>query len=637
MKNILVVLFFCLSSFYSYSQTLSTTNKKAIKLYEEADMLIKQRKFDEAIANLEQAIKKDPQFVEAYLRLGSSHKLLRNHEPARENFLKAVQLKPDDQALVTAYHIVAEYYFMDGDYDNAINYLNMMLNLKTSDKAGVAAKDLLARAEFGVEAKKNPLPIKPVKLPGVVNRYFFHSFPVLTADKSLLIFTKRDGGSPKDDEDIMISRKTKDGWSAPVSISPFINSKLNEGACTMSADGRILVFSSCYRQDGFGSCDLYISYRSGDQWSKPMNMGPAVNSASWDSEPTLSADGRTVYFTSDRPGGLGAEDIWVSKLNDKDEWEEAVNLGAPINTPGKEVTPFIHANGKTLYFASNYHMGMGNFDIFLSRINDKDIWSEPKNLGYPINSHLNDNTLFITADGSKAYYSIYETSGGTLRSSYLYEFDVPEELREKRKSTYAKGNVYDKETKKPLGASIELIDLESNKTAQKVDSDTQNGEYLVVLTEGKEYGLFVQKDGYLYYSNSFNYTGEKTFDPVSLDIYLQPAKTGSSIVLKNIYFETNSYQLEDKSKTELNKIVKFLKGNSNIKIEFEGHTDDIGSEKANQELSLKRAKSVYDYVQSQGIPANRISYKGYGKTKPVAPNDSEENRQLNRRIEFRIL
>ncbi|WMJ73485.1 OmpA family protein [Cytophagaceae bacterium ABcell3] len=631
-----VLFFLTVFAVSAQERSLSTTNKKAKKLYQKADELIKQRDFDSAIDALKKAVKKDPEFTEAYLRLGSSYKLLRNDKEARKNFLKAVELKPDHKELAAAYQIVGEYYFKDGDYDNALVYLQKMLKHRPSGKGSDAARKMAEQAEFGIEAKKNPLQVNPERLPKIINQFQIHAFPVLTADNQTLVFTKRDGVRPTDDEDIMISHRKDNGWSAPEPISPVINTRQNEGACTMSADGRVLVFASCNRQDSYGSCDLYVSFRSGNQWTKPANMGPAINSSSWDSEPALSADGRKLFFSSDRPGGKGKEDIWVSYLDEDGEWTEAVNLGEPINTSGREVTPFIHAGGNSLYFASDTHPGMGGFDIFVSRLEDEQ-WGEPENIGYPINTHLNDNTIFITADGEKGYYSTYKAEEGKANQSFLYKFDIPEALKEKQKTTYAKGKVSDAVTSDPLGATVELIDLESGKTIQSVSSDPDNGAYMIVLTEGREYGLYVQKNGYLFYSGTFDYNTEETFDPVNLDVGLFPIKAGNATVLKNIYFEVNSYKLEEKSKTELDKIVRFMEGNPDVKIEFGGHTDNTGNEKANQELSLNRAKSVYDYIELKGIDSSRLSYKGYGQSKPVAPNDTEENRRLNRRIEFQVM
>jgi OmpA-OmpF porin, OOP family len=634
--RLLTIFLFLILSFPSFAQYTST-NKKAIKLYQEADLLIKNRQFDPGMAKLHEAIEKDPNFVEAHLKLGSSYYKLGNKDKAKYHFEKASILKPNSKELVGAYFTVGEIYFNDGEYEKAIKYFERVVSVNPIDKKIIeSTARYMEKSHFGIEAKKKPVQFSPQLMSPAINKYFSHSFPVLTADLEVLIFTKRDGTRLDQDEDIVVSKKVNGTWTEPVSISSNINSQFNEGACTMSADGKVLVFVSCNRPDGLGSCDLYISYKEADVWSKPVNIGSNVNSNVWDSEPSISADGKTLYFASERKGGYGMEDIWMSQMDEKGEWSKAINLGNTINTQGREVSPFIHASGNTLYFSSNYHLGLGGFDIFCSRY-DGASWSVPKNLGYPINTYLNDASVFISADNKKGFYSAYEKKDISYNKALLYEFEVPKEIVDENNSTYARGTIYDSETKKKLGAKIELIDLKTNKVIQSVSSDSQNGNYLIVLTEGKEYALYVTKESYLFKSVFFDYTSKKIFDPLALDVFLDPVKVGKTVVLNNIFFATNSYALEDKSKTELDKIINFLILNPKVNIEFGGHTDDVGSDKDNLDLSLKRAKAVYDYVVKSGILVGQIKYRGYGETKPLMPNTSEENRQLNRRIEFKVL
>ncbi len=634
-KNLFLLLFLFFSV-PAFSQTFSTTNKKAIKLYQEADLLLKQRNFDPAIVNLQEAIQKDPNFVEALTKLAGVYKLLGNADKAKQLYIKAAEAKPDSKDLYGLYYNVGEYHFNDGNYETAKKYFEKTQSY-APDKATLEKTDnYLAKCDFAIEAKKHPVPFNPMLMPTDINKYFVQDYPVLTADQQTLIYSIIRTEKRGDDEDIVISYKVNGQWTVPVPISPNINTQFNEGACTLSSDGKTLIFTS-NRPGSLGDCDLFISHRQGNEWSKPQSLGAAVNSSRWDSEPTLSSDGRTLYFSSDRKGGLGQEDIWMSKQNDKGEWSKAVNLGKPVNTPGREVSPFIHSNGTTLYLSSSYFPGMGGFDIFVSHLKPDSSWEEPKNIGYPINTSVNEGTFFITTDSKKGYYSAYEKRDAGYKRALMYEFDVPKELQELNLSTYAKGGVFDEDTKKPVKARVELIDLKTNKILQSVSSDSVNGSYVVVLTHGAEYALYVSAKDYLFKSIFFDYKDPKDFNPLALDVYLSPIKTGHFIVLNNIFFASNSYSLEEKSKTELDKIVQFLKDNPKLKIEFGGHTDDVGSDKDNLTLSEKRAKAVYDYIVSKGIPANRLTYKGYGESKPARPNNSEEHRQLNRRIEFKVL
>lgn len=638
MKRSSIIFFFlfiliCTSASAQYS----TSNKKAIKLYQEAEYLMQARKnYDRVMALLEEALAKDPAFTEAHLKLASVYKLFGKNQQAIAHFEKAAELKPDSKEMAGVYYTLGEFSFNEGDYEKSQKYFEKVIPLATDKKALNNANTYLEKSRFGIEAKKKPLNFSPVMMSATINKFFIHAYPVLTADQETLIFTKRNGPSPEQDEDIYLSKKVNGKWSDPVSISDKINTEFNEGACTMSADGKVLVFTSCNRKDGIGSCDLYISKKEGDNWTVPVNMGAKVNSNVWDSEPSLSADGRKLFFSSERKGGFGMEDIWMSELGVDGEWTAAVNLGKEINTVGREVSPFMHANGTTLYFSSTHHPGLGGFDIFFSMF-DGASWRTPKNLGYPINTQLNDASVFITPDNRKGFYSVYEKKDMKYNKALLYEFEVPKEITDEVMSTFAKGTVYDAETGKKIGAKIELIDLKSNKVIQAVNADAQNGDYLVVLAEGKEYALYAQKEGYLFKSIFFDYEDPENFDPLTLDIYLDPVKAGKSVVLNNIFFATNSFTLEDKSKTELDKIILFLKLNPKMTIELGAHTDDVGSDKDNLDLSLNRAKAVYNYITSKGIDPSKLKYKGYGETKPLVPNTSDSNRQLNRRIEFKVL
>jgi OOP family OmpA-OmpF porin len=631
----LLFCFLCAGSLFS--QGLSSTNKKALLNYQLADNLIQQRKFDDAKSALYAAIDKDPNFVEAYLKLGAIHKLFGEKEKARNSFRKAAELKPDFKPMAGAYYALADYSFIEGQYEDAKKYYDMVLRVKPDDKLLVEQSDRGSKnCDFAIEAKKHPLDFKPIKMSPVINNFYVQAYPILTADQQTMIYYVIRTSERNAKGDIMISKKENGVWTLPVSISDKINTQMDEGAPSMSADGHSLVYAACNRPDAIGGCDIYISYREGDEWSEPINMGREINSNAWDSEPSISADGRTLYFSSERPGGQGRMDIWYSRLIKDGSWSKAQNMGPGINTKGDEVAPFIHANGNTLYYSSNSLPGMGGYDIFRTRKKGNE-WSEPENIGYPLNTSDNEGTVFITVDGTKGYYYIYDRKIMQNPPSTIFEFDVPKEIQEEEKSTYAKGTVYDAVTKKKLSASIELIDLKTNQVKQKVGSDPVNGDYMLVLTEGSEYALNVSKEGYLFASSFFDYKNPTAFNPLALDIYLTPIKAGASVVLNNIFFENNSFELEDKSTTELDKIVSFMILNPSISIELGGHTDDVGSDAANMELSQKRAKSVYDYLINAGVAATKLKYKGYGETKPVVPNTNDENRAKNRRIEFKVL
>lgn len=638
--KIVLVLFVLFNVGCTSAQKYSSSSKKAIKFFEQGSQLIRDRDFDNGQTMLKKSINADPEFVEALLKLGSVKKLFGEEKEAMELYGRACDLKPDDKTMGGAYFTAATMCFQQGEYEKAKKYYERTLKYPPSNLKSVEqAKKQLEICDFAIVAVANPVDFEPKILPRNINISTFQSYPCLTADNKYMIFTMRtpSGQGMAYDENIFISTRNADGkWMRPVSISKNINTKLNEGTSSISADGKTLVFTACNRPESFGKCDLYISYKKGDEWSEAENMGSTVNSADWESEPSLSADGRTLYFNSLRPGGQGSDDIWFTTKNKNGGWNVPKNLGPQVNTPEREVSPFIQADGSTLYFSSTGYPGMGGFDLFRTTLTDTG-WSKPQNLGYPLNTQDNEASMFITADYDKGYYAKYEQLSPTEARSLLYTFDIPEQLKTVKKSSYASGKVFDAVTKTPLDASVELVNLSTGKTVQEVTSDSVNGEYLIILTTGSEYALWVRKSGYLTHSYNFDYSGADSFDPVGLDVFLNPLSEKIAVVLNNVFFETGKYDLQDKSKFELESYAKLLQDNPNIKIEIGGHTDNVGSTADNKLLSLNRAKSVYNFMVEKGISKSRMTYKGYGETKPVEPNDTEEGRKVNRRIEFKLL
>ena len=594
------------------------------------------RAYDIAIPLLTDAVEKDENFLEAQYMLGVSYKMMFRNDLAKPHLEKANQLNIENKVPGANFHL-GEIYFKEERYQETMELMKRFLSSDPKGYNRDVAEEILANCEYAVEGIKKKITFNPSPLPESVNRFQLQYFPVLTVDQKMLFYTRRLGINPNDDEDIVVSMKNSlGGWNAPVSVSDNINTRYNEGTCTISADGRMLIFTSCFGRRGVGSCDLFMSVREGSDWSEPINLGPPVNSKAWESQPSLSADGRTLYFVSDRGGGYGKRDIWMCTLNDNNEWTTPVNLGPRINSGKDDISPFIHANGQALYFASQGQLGFGGYDIYFTELTE-DGWAEPENIGYPINTSDDQVSLFITADGSKGYYSHEENVNGQRLEGKLYEFDIPQEIRVAHRSNYVTGRVFDASTKKEIKAAIELFDLANQARVSKVESDRMTGQYFIVLTEGSEYALYVNKVGYLFQSLSFNYLEDVNFDPINIDIYLEPITEGIKTTLNNIFFEFDKYELKAKSITELQEINRFLSDNSTLKIEISGHTDNKGDDQYNNELSLKRAKAVYDYLMDLGIDGNRMSYKGYGANEPVASNETEEGQALNRRIEFKVI
>ncbi|MFN8346058.1 MAG: OmpA family protein [Spirosomataceae bacterium] len=612
----------------------TSVNKKAQEAYERSTKFYTEKNFEQANRWTDEALKYDSLFAEAHFRKAQLYEVFTQPDFALQSYRKAVTLRPDAPEFAIAYQKLIEYHLRAGEYAQAkVDLEHYIPFLKPNSLAQKRAKRQLLTCAYGEEAVRKPLIIHPEELSDTVNQFILQYFPALTADGETLLFTAL---KPENDEDLFITTYKDGHWSTPVSVSERINTADNEGTGTLSADGRTLVFTACNRSDGYGSCDLYISHKFGNDWEKPKNLGMAVNSPYWESQPALSPDGHTLYFISDRTGGTGGRDVWFSTLLTNGQWTAAQNLGNIINTPEDEASPFLHANGRTLFFASEGHEGLGGYDLFVTDSTATG-WRPPRNLGYPINTSDNQVALVITADGQYGYYSLDTKRLGNQRVSRLYRFRLPDELKAQfNVANYLKGMVTDIRTKKPIKAEIELVNLKTGKIVQRLSSDAASGRYLTTIPNGDEWGLYVSAAGYFYKSLAFDYSQKNNADGYQLDITLESFNINAYGVLSNIYFETGKADLQEKSRAELNKLIEQLKTQPTLRIEIAGHTDDVGDAKQNQILSQKRAQSVVDYLIEAGIVKDRIKAVGFGEAKPIVPNSTEENRQLNRRIEWRI-
>ncbi len=613
----------------------SIKGSKAIKLYEEAQKYADQYP-EKAIEVLKRALEKDSNFIEAHALLAELYAYDAQFERAIEQYKKTFLINPDFYP--NNFFYAGKVELKLGHYADAKAHLERYMGAKSVSHKMDGEADLMIRScEFSIQELQHPVPFEPHNMGASVNSPDFEYYPAITADDQVFLFTRsaRTESGARSQEDFYLSKRQGQDWSEAMNIGPPINTPLNEGAPALSADGQFLIFTGCDRPDGKGNCDIYVSRKTGDRWSRPVNLGAPINTKYWESQPSFSSDGKTLYFLSNRPGGQGDADIWQSTLNADGSWGAPVNMGNKINTPGKEESPYIHPDTKTLYFASNGRVGMGGSDIYVVRKDDQGNWGDPVNLGYPINTFGDENSLLVSGSGNVAYFSSDRPGGyGGLD---IYHFDLYEGARP-GKITYLKGKVYDSRSKKPLAAAFELIDLETSKVIVESESNPGNGEFLLCLPTDKNYALNVSKSGYLFYSENYSLKEVKGISkPFLMDVPLQAIDTGLTVELKNIFFETGKFDLKEESKTELQKLITFLTANKTLRIELGGHTDNSGDKKANVLLSQNRAKSVYEFLVTNGIPKERLSYKGYGDTKPVAPNDTPEHMQKNRRTEFKVI
>ncbi len=627
-RGLFLLLCFFIISTNTISQTLSSKNKKAIELYVQADNYRVRGQWNEAISLLNQAIDRDKNFEEAYFRLATIYKALEKYSEATATYEKGIALAKDDIRKKAYLFDLCATNLRQANYIGTKSYAEKFLALERIDKRKIELTDLWrTQASYSIENQgAYDYHIEP--LSDSVNIFPMQYFPVITGDGKQLIFTARYGGTRNDNEDLVVSTKAASGaWQVPVSLSANINTVMREGACTISADGRHLIFTVC----GASGCDLYESRKTGNIWSKPKSLGAAINSPSWDAQPSLSADGRELYFVSDRKGGLGGYDIWYSRL-ENNVWGKATNVGAAVNTPFDEISPYIHVNNRDLYVVSSGYPGYGGYDIYRIERNSSG-WSTPVNLGKPLNDHRDQYSFIVSADGTIAYYSREESKN----RSRLFKIVIPPALMTNSVGNILKGTISNSRSNQPMAATVELFDLKQNQLVSQVNSDSVTGEYLMVLPGGSEYALHVSSPGFFFHSLHFDYQTTNDPKPLVKDIALLPVQENALVVLSNLFFDLNKYELRPESITELMEVVKFMQLNGAVKVEIGGHTDNTGNENYNQQLSEKRAGAVAEFLISNQIAPSRIQIRGYGSKKPLKPNDSDENRQLNRRIEFKIL
>jgi outer membrane protein OmpA-like peptidoglycan-associated protein/tetratricopeptide (TPR) repeat protein len=608
-------------------------NPKANSIYVQAINNARNERYSVAIEQINQSLKIEPKLVDAYLSLGGIYANLKNYNESVKQFEKAFLLDS----------VYSKYYYLPysislagvGQFNKALEAVNVFLSSTGLNERSINAGNFRKTCyEFAVEYdKKHPTKnynFNPINLGENINTVNLEYFPSLTIDGKKMIFTERINHN----EDFYES-DFNGSWSKAKPLEGNINSeRFNEGAQNISQDGQWLLFTGCNFPGGLGSCDLYISYLTKRGWSEPENLGTNVNSEYWESTPSLSPDKKDLYFSSNVPGGFGGKDIWVCHRNENGKWNEPLNLGPQINTEGDESCPFIHADNQTLYFNSTGHKCYSDKpDLFVSKKIENDKWSAAENLGYPINTIDDEGSLIVSSDGKTAYYASdrSDTKGGLD----IYTFELREDIRP-LKTLWVKGKIFDKKTKQGLPSSVELTDVISKKPVSKLQTD-EDGNYLVTLPLGRDYAFNVSRRGYLFHSENFDLSGKVPDSTYTIDIGLQPIEANASIVLKNVFFDSKKTELKTESITELDNVVRLMNDNPNLKVLISGYTDNVGTPSDNLRLSTGRAVAVVNYLASKGIKNDRLSFKGFGETKPIADNNTEAGRALNRRTELSVL
>jgi len=661
-----IVFFFigCAQSQFPYS----TKDKKAVKLFEKAQKAPRESvdpetqgpNYKEGIDLAEKAIEQDPNFWEAHVLAAELYERTLKYKEAITHYESAIKINPNHSMSGNTYFYLAALQLALGRHDDALRNIQIFIkNPNASEGLLNDAHKIRESAIFSKNALKNPKPFDPKNVGPGINTSLPEYFPTLTVDGKTLLFTRRIPDSRVkyfgEQEDFYVSGLNQNEWGQAIPMPPNVNTLNNEGAPSIAADGKTLIFVACSDESGTyygenrtgkGSCDLFITRKIGNRWTNPINLPGEVNTSNWETQPSLSSDGKTLYFIRGVRNKSGKQnaDIYVSYLREDGSWGPGQRLPNSINTADMEESVHIHPDGRTLYFASRGHIGMGGSDLFLTRLDENGNWSKPENLGFPINTLYDENSLMVNATGDIAFFASDRDGGyGGLD---IYYFDLPKELRPVT-TLYFDGLVYDSKTKKALPGFFELTDLSNGKTVIISEADKVDGSFMVPLPLERDYAIQVTYPGYFPYSLNFNLRGIPNQTSYHIEIPLNPETSSDENVLANVFFDLNKSTLRPESKVELNKFANYLKSNPKIKIELGGHTDSRGNKDENLKLSSDRAKAVLDYLTQCGIPSISITFKGYGSSQPIVSDEEiaklstaeekEVAHQKNRRTVYKII
>jgi flagellar motor protein MotB/tetratricopeptide (TPR) repeat protein len=611
-----------------------SSNKKAVKYYEQAlDAKKKHADVKDIISLAEKAVEEDPDFADAYKLIGDLSYQKRDFPLMADNYIKSIEKCPDAGFL--PYYRLGNLSYEKKNYEEAVKYFKTFLEF------GNAPESMLKDAElkiFRAGLYLHPVPFNPVPIEGLCTSDPEY-LPSISPDNDYCFFTRRydlstrNSLTPVSVEKFMISERKngKFGKGEPMPLPFNKGNSNNEGSASISIDNKHLYFTTNIN----GNFDICYSDKTPEnKWGEIKNMGPNVNDdRQWDAQPSISPDGNVLYFASYRDSVNQTSDIYKITKQSNGGWSKPVQLSALINTNGNEKSPFIHPDNKTLYFSSDSLPGLGGYDIFMSKKDDKGNWTTSVNLGYPINTENDEVGFYVTTDGRSAYFASNKING---RTNYdIYQFDLPEKVRPEQ-VLFLKGELRDDNNLVPLAAKIELKNI-ATKESFNIDYDSLTGKYASVVLFNNDYILTTKKDGYAFNSTYFSKSDTMLVEPVKLDVGLKKIEVGNSYPLNNILFERNSAVLSNEAKEMIENFVVFLVQSPKVKVAIHGHTDDMGNPADNQALSDARARAVYEYIVHAGIDPGRVSSKGFGESKPLVPNTTEENRAKNRRTEFLIV
>lgn len=609
-----------------------TADKNARKAFDKAEKSAGLEK----VKALGEVIAEYPDFYEALFSQGMTLAQMEKYPSALARFEKVYELCPE-YSPYTWYYIGAIYYGAE-KYKEAVPFLEKVAkydgDLKLEEKHYEEAKSMLKSARATLDLTSNKVAYNPVPVNNMCTQYDEYT-ATLSPDNEFLYFIRKvpDSRSRVGYREIFME-SVNTGWifDRGQELPPPYNMAHNNGAASITADNKTMYFVICQNNE-YKACDIWYSERQPAGWTNMTPIQGKLNiGTEWDSQPSISFDGKEMIFVSDRPGGSGGSDLYISRKMPDGSWSEGQNLGKEINTDKNELTPFLHSDSKTLYFSSKGHNSLGGYDIFFSRQGADGTWSKPKNIGSPINTENDEVSFFVSLDGKRGFFSSDKLKGPGGKDVFM--FSLHEEARP-QEVKLVKGEIKT-EADVPRVAEVEIKNLRT-KEVQKVEVDKNDGKYVAIVDAKEDYVMTLKKEGMAFSSQLIEKDVPTENGVVKADLEMKKIEKGKSYNINNINFATNSYELLFKSKAILEGFSEFLKSNPNIKVAIQGHTDDVGDDAANLALSENRAKAVYEYLVSTGISAARLSYKGYGETQPVAANTTEAGRAKNRRTEFLIL
>lgn len=613
------------------AQQRSKCDKHRDKAYEEFQL----QDYKKAAKTIKKAIKCSPNDAQYHQLSAAINETLGDIPAAIRAHEASIIAEPMDQA---NYYYFASYLYRIEKYERCLNVIDdyyaapLLEGFKTKlheAKSPIPEKieRLKTGATLSLKDSKMMANLNIQNMGLQINSANSEYWPGMSLDGSTFVFTRL----VNQQEDFYFSYRQNETWSKAVPAPGRINTLENEGtsAVYMNADKQWLFYTVC-NQGGFGSCDLFYSELNGNKWGPRNNMGAVINSEFWDAQPSISADGNTLVFSSARrKGSRGDKDLWMAKRL-QGVWQEPVNLGPKINTSKSEQAPFLHYDGRTLYFASDGHPGFGEHDLFVVRMNEAGEWGEPENLGMGINTQTNDVGFYVDALGNKAYFASMRAGG--FGGMDIYSMDLPGYFKP-LPVNYVLGKVIDKETRQAIKAKVRLIDVNND----HVWFQDSVSEFLIPIVPNKNYALLTEAGGYLFDSKNFQPLPNTDGKPYEVVAELERYKDNQVVRLNNIFFDVDKFDLKPESFTELQEVIRVLVQNPQMVIEISGHTDNTGSAAHNIELSKNRAASVIAHLVGKGIDRKRLSSVGFGSSQAAETNETAEGRALNRRIEMKIL